>query len=157
MNTDFSMTPVFFPRRRLPFHRERQRRQCADSIFAGWCLQIYRYQKGALRLWRTLTFGSGLEATSATFFDGAEGSELAVVLSSITEEGSGEVNTFSPVRKKYCSMTPICRKTSEEISLESNDAGALAAEGSKLMLSDDKTIQYYEREKGAGAIQALPA
>lgn len=43
-------------------------------------------------------------------FDGAEGSELAVVLSSITEEGSGESEHVFTRSEKYCSTMPICRK-----------------------------------------------
>ena len=148
MNTDFSMTPASFPKEGfLSTGKDKDGNVLTASLQDG-AVQIYRYQKGALRLWRTLTFGSGLEATSATFFDGAEGSELAVVLSSITEEGSGESEHVFTRSEKILFYDTNMQKTSEEISLESNDAGALAAEGSKLMLSDDKTIQYYERGEG---------
>lgn len=71
-----------------------------------------------------------------------------MVLSSITEEGSGESEHVFTRSEKILFYDANMQKTSEEISLESNDAGALAAEGSKLMLSDDKTIQYYERGEG---------
>lgn len=148
MGTGFSMTPASFPKEGfLSAGKDKDGNVLTASLQDG-AVQVYRYQKGTLRLWRTLTFGSGLEATSATFFDGAEGSELAVVLSSITEEGSGESEHVFTRSEKILFYDANMQKTSEEIPLESSDAGALAAEGSKLILSDDKTIQYYERGEG---------
>lgn len=110
-------------------------------------VQVYRYSGGALRLWRTLSFGSGLEATSAVFLDGEGGSRLAVLLSSITEtepaagsEG-GEVSTIRS--EKIVFYDENMQLTETEIPLESVRAGALAWDDGTLMLSVDQTIQLY--------------
>ena len=97
-----------------------------------------------LRLWRTLTFGNGLDATSATFFDGASGSELAVLLSSVEEHGRGEGEHTFTKSEKIVFYDVNMQKTNVEIPLETGNAGALAADGDTLFLSVDKTIQYYQ-------------
>ena len=108
-------------------------------------VQIYRYQNDRLRLWRTLGFASGLEATSAAFLDGAEGSELAVLLSSIDEQGEGEGEQIFARSEKIVFFDRNLQQTAEEIPLESNNAGALAADDGKLLLSDDQAVRYYTR------------
>lgn len=144
MEKAFSSTSAAFPKEGfLTVGKDSKGNVLMASIQNG-SVRIYRYQKNVLRLWKTLTFGNGLEATSATFFDGQSGSELAVLLSSVEEHGSGEGEYTFTKSKKIVFYDVNMKKTNVEIPLETGNAGALAADGDTLFLSVDKTIQYYQ-------------
>ncbi len=110
---------------------------------------VYRYQNGAMRLWKKLNFGRGLEATSATFIlaDGGQ-EELAVLLSSMTESGSGEGEHTDSQSEKILFYDNKMQKIDEEIKLESTHVSALASEKGKLIFSADKVMQEYEKKEG---------
>ena len=117
---------------------------------------VYRYRKGGLQLWKTLHFGQGLEATSACFFKTGEGQEeLSVLLSSITESGSGEGEHSYTRSEKIVFYDSMMQQTGEEITLESANAGALASDEGTLLLSVDEVLQEYKRTENGWEKQNL--
>lgn len=145
MSQAFQQTPASFPAAGfLSLGKDQEGNVLSVSIEDG-ALQIYRYRQNALRLWRTLTFGSGLEATSAVFLDGEGASRLAVLLSSITENGEGEGEHTFARSEKIVFYDENMQLTEEEIPLDSVRAGALAWDEGQLLLSVDQSIQFYQK------------
>ena len=144
MEKTFSSTSAAFPQEGFLTVGKDEKGNVLMASIQGGSVRVYRYQKNALRVWKTLSFGNGLEATSATFLDGSAGSELAVLLSSIEEHGSGEGEHSFTKSEKIVFYDGNMQKTTVEIPLETGNAGALVADGNTLLLSVDKTIQYYE-------------
>lgn len=112
-------------------------------------VRIYHYQNGTLQLWRTLSFSNHLEATAATFLDGAEGSTLAVILSSVTSQGSNEGEHTFTKSEKIVFYDANMQPTGVEIPLENGDGSALAYANNELMVTGKHIIQYYTLQDGS--------
>ena len=146
LSTDaFSSSAASFPKDGFVSVGKDAKGNVLTASIQDGAVQIYRYQGGALRLWRTLTFGSGLDATAATFYDGENGSELAVVLSSLTVQGQGEGEHTYTRSEKIVFYDNNMQRMNTEIALEASQGSALAAEGSRLLVGGEKLIQYYEK------------
>ena len=146
LSTDaFSSSAASFPKDGFVSVGKDAKGNVLTASIQDGAVQIYRYQGGALRLWRTLTFGSGLDATAATFYNGKNGSELAVVLSSLTVQGQGEGEHTYTRSEKIVFYDNNMQRMNTEIALEASQGSALAAEGSRLLVGGEKLIQYYEK------------
>lgn len=145
MEKAFSSISASFPQEGFLTAGKDEKGNTLMASIQGGSVRVYRYQKNALRLWKTISFPNGLEATSATFLDGNAGSTLAVLLSSVEEHGSGEGEHSFTKSEKIVFYDGNMQKTNVEIPLETGNAGALGADGDTLLLSVDQTIQYYTR------------
>ncbi len=103
--------------------------------------EIYRYANGLSR-YRNFSYGARLEATSAVFLTG-EDARLAVLISSITENGDGEGETTYSRAEKIVLYDERLNRAGE-IPLEGAFCTALGAENNRLYLFTEKSMDVYE-------------
>ncbi len=149
MPQHFSSSAATFPANGfLSTGKDKNNHVLTASIQDG-AVRIYRYHEPSLQLWRTLSYPGSLEATAVTFLDSTAGSTLAVMLSSVTSQGSGEGEHVFTRSEKIVFYDENMQPTGVEIPLESGEGNALASAGNELMVTGNHIIQYYTLQEGS--------